>query len=243
MPQLDTVEAAGDNDIQSIFSWGGFVMAATAEAKRHAAEVVRALRREYPDATCSLDFRTPLELLVATILSAQCTDQRVNQVTPPLFRKYPSAARYADAPTAELEKAIQSTGFFRNKAKNIQAACRVLVEQYAGEVPNDMESLVKLPGVGRKTANVLLGTAFGIAAGIAVDTHVARQPPPGTDRGKRPREDRKGPHGVDSAERVDRVQPSHDPAWPPLVRLRAAKVRRMSLAGNLAADRRRESVA
>ncbi len=136
--------------------------------------MVRALRREYPEAKCSLDFQTPLELLVATILSAQCTDQRVNMVTPALFRKYPSAAHFAAAPLAELEKAVQSTGFFRNKAKNIQAACRVLVEQYEGQVPDKIEQLVELPGVGRKTANVILGTAFGIASGIVVDTHVAR---------------------------------------------------------------------
>ncbi|MGO8691619.1 MAG: endonuclease III [Thermoguttaceae bacterium] len=150
------------------------MMAAADKAKRHAAEVVRALRREYPEARCSLDFQTPLELLVATILSAQCTDQRVNMVTPALFRKYPSAAHFAAAPLAELEKAVQSTGFFRNKAKNIQAACRVLVEQYEGRVPDKIEQLVELPGVGRKTANVILGTAFGLASGIVVDTHVAR---------------------------------------------------------------------
>jgi endonuclease-3 len=149
-------------------------MAASNQAKRHAAEVVRALGREYPEAKCSLDFQTPLELLVATILSAQCTDQRVNMVTPALFRKYPSAAHFAAAPLAELEKAVQTTGFFRNKAKSIQAACRVLVEQYEGQVPREIEQLVELPGVGRKTANVILGTAFGIAAGIVVDTHVAR---------------------------------------------------------------------
>jgi endonuclease-3 len=149
-------------------------MAAAADAKRHAAEVVRYLRREYPDAGCSLDFRTPLELLVATVLSAQCTDQRVNQVTPGLFRKYHDAAAFARAPLAELEEAIRSTGFYRNKANSIQAACRVLVERYGGQVPREMDSLVELPGVGRKTANVILGTAFGIAAGIVVDTHVTR---------------------------------------------------------------------
>jgi endonuclease-3 len=148
-------------------------MAAT-DVQRHAAEVVRYLRREYPEAACSLDFHTPLELLVATILSAQCTDQRVNQVTPALFRKYPSAAHYARAAPAELEHDIQSTGFYRNKAKNIRAACLVLVERYQGQVPRAIESLVELPGVGRKTANVILGAGFGIASGIVVDTHVAR---------------------------------------------------------------------
>jgi len=136
--------------------------------------VVKALAREYPDATCSLDFRTPLELLVATILSAQCTDERVNQVTKDLFAKYRSAADYADAAAAELERDIQSTGFFRNKAKSIQGCCRKLVEQFGGEVPKRIDQLVELPGVGRKTANVLLGTAYGIASGVVVDTHVTR---------------------------------------------------------------------
>jgi endonuclease-3 len=149
-------------------------MAASADAKRHAADVVRTLRREYPDAKCSLDFKTPLQLLVATVLSAQCTDVRVNLVTKQLFAKYTSAAHFAKAPLAELEKDIQSTGFFRNKAKNIKAACQAIVQRYDGEVPQDLESLVELPGIGRKTANVILGTAFGIASGIVVDTHVTR---------------------------------------------------------------------
>lgn len=149
-------------------------MAATDPTKKHAAAVLRCLHREYPDATCSLDFQTPLELLVATVLSAQCTDERVNLVTKQLFPQYPTAAHYAKAPIAELERIIQSTGFYHNKAKSIQNCCRLLVEHYGGEVPEDMEQLVELPGIGRKTANVILGTAFGIASGIAVDTHVGR---------------------------------------------------------------------
>jgi endonuclease-3 len=149
-------------------------MAASADAKRYAAQVVRRLRKAYGDAECALTFSSPLELLIATILSAQCTDQRVNVVTPKLFRKYPSAAAYARAPLADLERAIQSTGFFRNKAKNIQACCRQLVDRFGGQVPEDLESLVELPGVGRKTANVVLGTAFQLASGVVVDTHVAR---------------------------------------------------------------------
>lgn len=149
-------------------------MTAIADAKRYAAKVVRLLVRAYPEATCALDFRTPLELLVATILSAQCTDQRVNQVTKELFRKYRSAADYAQAPARELERMIQSTGFFRNKAKCIQGACQILAEQYKGEVPKDLDSMVQLPGVGRKTANVVLGTAYGIPSGVVVDTHVTR---------------------------------------------------------------------
>jgi len=149
-------------------------MAPTTEAKQQAARVARGLRRAYPNATCALEFRTPLELLVATILSAQCTDQRVNLVTKTLFRKYPAAADYGQAPLAELENEIKSTGFFHNKARNIQGCCRLLVERYGGQVPRDMDCLVALPGIGRKTASVVLGTAFGIASGVVVDTHVIR---------------------------------------------------------------------
>jgi endonuclease-3 len=144
------------------------------DAARHAAEVVRLLRRHYPAAVCSLDFQSPLELLIATILSAQCTDERVNIVTKDLFRKYRSAPDYAQVPLAELEKDIQSTGFYRNKAKNIQNCCRLLVDRYDGHVPPNLDQLVELPGIGRKTANVILGTAFGIASGVVVDTHVTR---------------------------------------------------------------------
>ena len=142
--------------------------------KRHAAKIVRALRSEYPDADCALIHETPLQLLVATILSAQCTDQRVNLVTQALFKKYPSAADLAAVPLSRLEKAIQSTGFFRNKAKNIKLCCQRLVDDYDGEVPPDLGMLVKLPGVGRKTANVVMGTAFQKATGVVVDTHVGR---------------------------------------------------------------------
>ena len=145
-----------------------------ADAKKHAAEITRLLRRAYPDAKCSLSFTNPLELLVATVLSAQCTDERVNIVTKDLFRKYRTTADYARAPIAELERDIQSTGFFRNKAKSIQNCCRLLAEQYDGQVPQNMEQLVELPGIGRKTANVILGTAFAIASGVVVDTHVTR---------------------------------------------------------------------
>ncbi len=149
-------------------------MVATADAKRHAALVVRRLKAAYPDAHCALKFQTPLQLLVATILSAQCTDVRVNIVTQELFKKYPDARAFAAAKLPELERAVQSTGFFRNKAKNIKACCSDLVEQYGGEIPQDLHSMVKLAGVGRKTGNVVLGTAFGIPTGVVVDTHVAR---------------------------------------------------------------------
>lgn len=143
-------------------------------ARRHAAKVVEILAATYPDAECALYHENPLQLLIATILSAQCTDARVNMVTPGLFARYRSAADFANASQEELEQAIQSTGFFRSKAKNIRACCRDLVEKHGGEVPRDLESLVQLAGVGRKTANVVLGTAFGIASGVVVDTHVAR---------------------------------------------------------------------
>ncbi|MEX2188306.1 MAG: endonuclease III [Pirellulales bacterium] len=148
--------------------------ASLADRKRLAGRVVERLAADYGDAECALRFSNPLELLVATILSAQCTDVRVNMVTPDLFRSYRSAADFAEAKPAELEKAIQSTGFFRNKAKNIQACCRQLVDRHGGQVPQDLDALVELPGVGRKTASVVLGTAFGIASGVVVDTHVSR---------------------------------------------------------------------
>ena len=149
-------------------------MEATPEKKRRAGRIVRALKKEYADARCSLDHASPLELLVATILSAQCTDERVNLVTADLFRKYRTWEDYASAPASELERDIHSTGFFRNKAKAIQGACRMIGESYGGRVPDSMEELLKLPGVARKTANVVLGNAYRIASGVVVDTHVAR---------------------------------------------------------------------
>jgi len=136
--------------------------------------IVRSLAQEYPDAPCALRHETPEQLLIATILSAQCTDERVNLVTAELFRLCPTPHELATLPLKRLEGLIQSTGFFRNKAKNIQACCQQLVASYDGKVPRDLEQLVRLPGVGRKTANVVLGTAFGIPAGVVVDTHVGR---------------------------------------------------------------------
>ncbi|HYT61808.1 MAG TPA: endonuclease III [Haliangiales bacterium] len=137
-------------------------------------KIIAGLRKAYPDAHCELDHSNPLELLIATILSAQCTDKRVNLVTADLFRKYRSAADYANAKPAELEHDIKTTGFYRNKTRSIQACCRKLVERHNGEVPRTMEELVQLGGVGRKTANVVLGNAFGLNEGVVVDTHVAR---------------------------------------------------------------------
>ena len=142
--------------------------------KKRAGKIVDQLKRAYPDARCSLNYSTPLELLIATILSAQCTDERVNIVTSDLFRKYRSAEDYVNAPPAELERDIHSTGFFRNKAKAIQGACRMIGDEYDGRVPDSIEELVALPGVARKTANVVLGNAYGIASGVVVDTHVSR---------------------------------------------------------------------
>lgn len=145
-----------------------------ADRKRRTGRILAGLRKAYPDAHCELDHRTPFELLVATILSAQCTDARVNLVTPVLFRRFPTPAALAAARQEEVEEIIRSTGFFRNKAKNLIAMAGALVERHGGAVPKEMEALRVLPGVGRKTANVVLGNAWGINAGVTVDTHVAR---------------------------------------------------------------------
>lgn len=143
-------------------------------ARERVAQLVEAWPEIYPGAHCELDFKTPLQLLVATILSAQCTDKRVNMVTPSLFAKYRTARDYANSDPKKLEKEIQSTGFFRNKTKSIRAAAAALVERHGGNVPDTMAELHELPGVGRKTANVVLGNAFNKAEGIVVDTHVSR---------------------------------------------------------------------
>ena len=142
--------------------------------KQRARKIVKLLERAYPDAACTLDYTNPLELLVATILSAQCTDERVNALTPVLFRKYRDCNDYLKVAPEELEQDIRPTGFYRNKARSIQGACRLMLEKHGGRVPDNLEALLELPGVARKTANVVLGNAFGVAVGIAVDTHVAR---------------------------------------------------------------------
>ena len=146
----------------------------TAQKISRTQEIIAELRKAYPDAHCELNYTNPLELLIATILSAQCTDKQVNIVTADLFKKYRSAIDFADAPLAELEQDIKRIGLFRAKAKNIQAACRALVEKHGGNVPQTMEELTALAGVGRKTANVVLGNAYNINVGIVVDTHVHR---------------------------------------------------------------------
>jgi len=148
-------------------------MRITASLRERFRKINAKLRKLYPEAACPLTHEDPLQLLVATILSAQCTDARVNMVTPALFARYQSAADFAGAKPEELEAYVRSTGFFRNKAKNIMATCKAIVEQHGGEVPNTLEELVALPGIGRKTANVVLGNAYGVP-GITVDTHVGR---------------------------------------------------------------------
>jgi endonuclease-3 len=144
------------------------------DLKKRVREIIRKLKRAYPDAKCSLHHSNPFELLIATILSAQCTDERVNIVTADLFRKYRKPEDYLKVSPRELEKDIRTTGFFRNKTKSIQGTAKLLTEQYAGQVPQTMDELLELPGVARKTANVVLGNAFGIKSGVVVDTHVTR---------------------------------------------------------------------
>jgi endonuclease III len=144
------------------------------EPKQRTAKIIELLGKLYPDAKTALNYNTPLEILVATMLSAQTTDVRVNIVTQSLFKKYRSAKDYVDAPIEELENDIHSTGFYHNKARNLKACCQMLVEKYGGKVPSTMEQLIELPGVARKTANIVLYNAYGVTAGIAVDTHVMR---------------------------------------------------------------------
>jgi len=144
------------------------------QLKERVKQIIRLLKRAYPDAKCSLNHSNAFELLIATILSAQCTDERVNIVTADLFRKYRKPEDYLKVSEKELQKDIRTTGFFRNKTKSIQGTARVLIESYGGEVPDTMEELLELPGVARKTANVVLGNAFGVKSGIVVDTHVTR---------------------------------------------------------------------
>ena len=143
-------------------------------SKQRVMHILEALQKEYPDATCALHHQNPLQLLIATILSAQCTDARVNMVTPALFSRYPTVQAFASASPSDLEDIIRSTGFFRNKTKSLQGAAAMMIEKFGGQVPDTMEELVQLPGVARKTANVVLGVIFGKAEGVVVDTHVFR---------------------------------------------------------------------
>ena len=144
------------------------------QLKERTEKIIKLLKRAHPDAKCALNHSNAFELLIATILSAQCTDERVNKVTADLFRKYRKPEAYLKVPATELQEDIRTTGFFRNKTKSIQGACKMLVEEFDGEVPQSMEELLKLPGVARKTANVVLGVAYGKSEGVVVDTHVSR---------------------------------------------------------------------
>ncbi len=149
-------------------------MVKATDPKTRIPRILKVLDKQHPKANCTLDHKSPLELLVATILSAQCTDALVNKVTPDLFKKYKTAKDYAKAPLPQLEKNISKVNFYRNKAKSIQGAAQVMVDDFGGKVPGTMDELITLPGVARKTANVILGNAFGVAAGVVVDTHVMR---------------------------------------------------------------------
>ncbi len=142
--------------------------------ERKVEEIIKRLKKAYPSAKIALNFENPLQLLIATILSAQCTDERVNKVTPELFKKYKTAKDFAEAPLEEIAEAIRSTGFYQQKARYIKETCKIIVEKYGGEVPKSMEELLELPGVARKTANIVLANAYGIVEGIPVDTHVSR---------------------------------------------------------------------
>jgi len=142
--------------------------------EKRAKEIIKVLRKTYPGSRTALNYRTPLQMLISTILSAQCTDKRVNKITPSLYKKYRKASDFANADSSELEQEIHSAGFYRSKSKNIISACRKIVEEFGGEVPDSMEELITLPGVARKTANIVLSSSFGKAEGIAVDTHVRR---------------------------------------------------------------------
>ena len=144
------------------------------DRKKRTEQIIKLLKQAHPDAHCALNHSNAFELLIATILSAQCTDERVNIVTADLFRKYRKPEDYLKVPATELQQDIRTTGFFRNKTKSIQGACKVLIEEFGGEVPQTMAELLRLPGAARKTANVVLGVAFGIAEGVVVDTHVSR---------------------------------------------------------------------
>ena len=204
------------------------------------AKIIGGLRATYPDAHCELDHRNPLELLIATILSAQCTDKQVNIVTAVLFKKYRRAADYAAVPLEELQEDIKRIGLFRNKAKSIQNCCRVLVESHGGKVPATMDALVALAGVGRKTANVVLGNAFGVNEGIVVDTHVGRLGQAAWfDGGKDAGENRGRAAKTCAARRLDDAQSLADfSRAPPLLREKAG-VRRVRDRPALSVGKRR----
>jgi endonuclease III len=201
-------------------------------------KIIAGLRRTYPDAHCELNYSNPLELLVATILSAQCTDKQVNLVTADLFQKYRGAAAYAQAPLDELASDIRRLGFFRNKARSIQSCCQALLERHGGEVPRSMDELTRLAGVGRKTANVVLGNAFGLNEGIVVDTHVTRLSARlGLSTPPRPSQNRAAPDETGGARALDPVQPLADLARTPSLHRAPARLRTMRDSSGLSAPR------
>ena len=227
---VSLADASDANKIftNTVLNGDGVIIPETAECQSRARKKNhRRFAQDLSRRALRVEFSNPLELLIATILSAQCTDKRVNIVTAELFKKYRSAADYANAPLAELEQAIKTTGFFRNKAKNIQACCRKLVEKHGGQVPRTMEELTQLDGVGRKTANVVLGNAFGINVGVVVDTHVTRLAnrlglTKQTDAGK----NRAGVDATRAAATMDAVQPlAHLARTAPLLRAQAGLCR------------------
>ncbi len=199
-----------------------------------APEVTARLKAEYPDARTELDWTNPLELLVATMLSAQTTDVQVNRVTENLFAKYRTAEDYADSDPDELEEDIRPTGFYRNKARSLRGMASALVEEHGGEVPRTMSELVALPGVGRKTANVVLGNAFGTNEGVVVDTHVRRVSNRlGLTESQDPGEDRAGSHGASARRRQDHLLPPPDPARSPNVQVPQARLPELRLSNDI----------
>ena len=198
------------------------------QLKERTEQIIKLLKRAHPDAHCALNHSSAFELLIATILSAQCTDERVNIVTADLFRKYRRPEDYLKVPAVELQQDVRTTGFFRNKTKSIQGACKMLVEEFGSEVPRTMDELLRLPGVARKTANVVLGVAYGIAAGVVVDTHVSRlsqrlRLTKQKDAGKI----EAGFDGAGAAQRLDHLFAPADLSWPPRLQSPPAVVRRM----------------
>src|SRR6266700_3572221 len=185
------------------------------DRKKRTEQIIKLLKQAHPDAHCALNHSNAFELLIATILSAQCTDERVNIVTADLFRKYRKPEDYLKVPATELQQDIRTTGFFRNKTKSIQGACKVLIEEFGGEVPQTMAELLRLPGAARKTANVVLGVAFGIAEGVVVDTHVSRLSQRLPNEAKRGGEDRARPDGTRAAQRLDHLFALIDFSRPP----------------------------
>ena len=204
------------------------------EPKARNTKIIELLEKLYPNAKTALNYNSPLEILVATMLSAQTTDVRVNIVTQTLFKKYHTAKDYADADIKELETDIHSTGFYHNKAKNLKACCQLLVEKFHGQVPKTMEELIELPGVARKTANIVLYNAYGVTAGIAVDTHVMRLSQRlGLTRGEGPEQDRTRPHGDNAKREMDATHRFADFPWQTGLHSKETQMRHLCTQQNL----------